>query len=90
LRIGYRTGCRFSRNRDRAVEQGGDGCQRTIRYLQFANAVIRVAGGLRKGCNVGLQSVGNSQAGGVVRACIDARTGGELEEGFLQVGVRDG
>jgi len=40
-----------------------------------------------QGGDVGVQTVGDGQSGGVIRAAVDARARRQLEEGLLQAGV---
>jgi hypothetical protein len=77
-------GGRFRGQRDRAIEQRGDLRKCAVCYLQFANAVSGVACRLRQSRDVGLQAVGNGEAGRIVRAAVDARTRRQLLQRRVQ------
>src|SRR4030095_3041869 len=62
----------------------GDLRQRAVSGLQQSDAGGCVLRRLREGGDVGVEAVGERQAGGIVSAAVDARTGGELRERVLQ------
>ena len=89
LRVGHGAGGRFGGQRNRAIQQRGDLGERAVGHLQVAHAIVCVAGRLRQGGDVGMQAIGNGQAGCVIGAAVDAGTGGQPEQGFLQFRSRD-
>ena len=72
LRISDRARRRLGGQRDRAIQKRAHLGQRSISHLQRSYTVVRVAGRLGKRADIGLQAIGDRQAGSIVRAAIDA------------------
>src|SRR6185437_9348307 len=81
---------RLSGQCDSAVQQGSYLRERAIGGLQHADAVRSIELRLRQRSNVGLQAVGDRQAGCVVGAGVDPQAGRQLSQCLLQGGLRVG
>src|SRR6185369_17281483 len=76
-----RVGSGLLREGDGALQQARDLTQGAVGDLDDARAVVRVPDRLVERGDVGAETVGDREAGGVVRRRVDPETGGEPLEG---------
>jgi len=74
LGVADRTVGRLGGQGDSAVQQRGDLRQAAIGNLQHAQTVGGVTRRLGQGGHVGMQAIGNRQAGCVIRTGVDTRS----------------